>query len=97
MQIVELRAPLWMYTPKGKARALFLRDNGDEDNCEWGCVICDGAHTGEIWWVANPDVRMLKNWTLKRGDPARKVHQDTVTRDQSERPLNGHTNDMAAT
>jgi hypothetical protein len=32
----------------------------------WGCIINDGPHAGEIWWVENPHVRAVKNWTLER-------------------------------
>lgn len=74
--IKELRQPLWMETPKGRGQALFLRDPGHESDVEWCVAIYEGPHTGELWWTGNAHVRLLSNWTLRRGEPARPVSKE---------------------
>jgi hypothetical protein len=61
--IHELRAVLWLDTPKGLALAKFLVDRGIDSDNEWVCIINE---TGEIWSFDNSDVLVTKSYTLGR-------------------------------
>jgi len=59
--ITELRQPLPMSTPKGRARAYFVIDYGTEHNLIWVCFVCE---TGECWSFQNPEVSLEPNFTM---------------------------------
>ena len=48
---------------KGVGEALFIQDYSKEDHTIWGVALDD---SGEVWWVPNPDIRLLKNYTIGR-------------------------------
>jgi hypothetical protein len=50
-------------TDKGKGYAIGVIDYGQEHHLLWVVVLDSG---GEIWTVANPKVRVQKNWTMGR-------------------------------
>jgi hypothetical protein len=52
---------------KGKGLAVAVIDYGSEHNLIWVTAL---DANGEIWCAPNPEVRMLKNWTMgRRQDP----------------------------
>ena len=61
--IVQLNPALPVITPKGKALAHFLIDEGIEHNIKWVCFI---DSTGECWTYSNPMIRAQKNITHGR-------------------------------
>lgn len=61
--ILQLNPTLPLTTPKGKALAHFLIDNGDEHHLLWVCIQDE---TGEIWAWPNTDVRARDNPTMGR-------------------------------
>lgn len=63
MTILQLNPPLPIITPKGKALAHFLIDEGIEHHLKWVC-FCDV--TGECWTFSNPDIRAQSNITYGR-------------------------------
>lgn len=60
--ILEIKGLIWLYTPKGKAIAKFLVDNGTESDLQWVCF----QENGEVWTWSNWDVRIMDNITLGR-------------------------------
>lgn len=48
---------------KGSGEAIFLLDYGKEDHVLWAVAMDD---SGEVWWVPNPDIRLLKNYSIGR-------------------------------
>ena len=58
--LIELRQPLPLLTPKGKARAFFLIDYGTESNLLF-VTFLDGS--GECWCWQAKDVRLEANIT----------------------------------
>ena len=44
-----------------KAYAIGVIDYGQEHHLLWVCV-CD--KTGEVWTVANPQIKVRSNWTM---------------------------------
>ncbi len=48
---------------KGDGHAIGMIDYGQEHNLIWVTAL---DATGEIWCAPNPEVRMLKNWTIGR-------------------------------
>lgn len=65
--ILELINLLWVETPKGRGRALFLIDYGPESDLYW--VIA--GDNGECWTVENPEITIVDNWTLGRRNQQR--------------------------
>ena len=61
--ILQLNPPLPLKTPKGEGFAHFLIDYGPESDLYWTVLI---TQTGEIWTLANKEVRASKNITLGR-------------------------------
>ncbi len=61
--IIQLHCPLPLNTPKGKAWAHFIIDNGIESHLQWVCFQDD---TGECWTWENPEIRAQQNITLGR-------------------------------
>ncbi len=59
--VTELRQPLTLDTPKGKAVALFVIDYGSENHLLWVCFL---KESGECWTFANPEVRLEANETM---------------------------------
>lgn len=57
----ELRQPLSMISPKGRALAIAVIDYGFQSDLIWVCVQCD---TGELWCWGNRDVKMEANITM---------------------------------
>lgn len=66
MMIIELRQPLQMMTPKGRATAIYLRDYGPETDDVFTCIQHDEPHCGELWSWSNPEVRVVDNITMMR-------------------------------
>lgn len=64
--ILELAQLIWVTTPKGRARALFLIDYGPESDLQWVCAQA----TGEVWTWSNWDIRVADNITLGRENHA---------------------------
>lgn len=60
--ILELTNLLWLDTPKGRGRALFVIDYGPESDLYWVVAL----DSGQIWTVENSKVGMVENWTLGR-------------------------------
>ena len=50
-------------TDRGKGRAFAIIDYGEEDHLLFVVAMDE---TGEIWTVANPQVRIQPNWTMGR-------------------------------
>lgn len=50
---------------KGDGQAIGMIDYGPEHNLLWITAI---DATGEIWCAPNPEVRMLRNWSMGRGE-----------------------------
>lgn len=48
---------------KGTGEALFIQEISKEDNLIWIVAMDD---TGQCWQVPNPDIRLLKNYTIGR-------------------------------
>ena len=61
--ILQLKPPLPLKTPKGEGFAHFLIDYGPESDLYWTVFTTE---TGEIWTLANKEVRACKNITLGR-------------------------------
>lgn len=61
--IIQLNPPIPLMTPKGKAIAHFLIDQGIENDLQWVCFQDD---TGECWTWDNSTVRAQKNITQGR-------------------------------
>ncbi len=61
--IKQINPPLPVITPKGKALAHFLIDNGIEHNLQWVCFL---DNSGECWTYENPLIRAQKNVTQGR-------------------------------
>ena len=61
--ITQLNPPLPVITPKGKALAHFLIDEGTEHDLKW---VCFQDCTAECWTYPNPMVRAQKNITQGR-------------------------------
>jgi len=59
---VELRTALPVSVPKGNGFAFAVIDYGQEHHLLWVVIMDD---TGEIWTVANPDVRVRSNPTMR--------------------------------
>jgi hypothetical protein len=58
----ELRVHLPVSTPRGNGFAFAVIDYGQEHHLIWIVALDD---TGEIWAVANPDVRVRPNPTMR--------------------------------
>ena len=71
--IHELQKPLHMHTTRGDGIALFMIDNGWEDDLQWVVVL---SETGEIWSVPNWDVRLMANWSYNREKVERPEKRD---------------------
>lgn len=52
---------------RGDGLAIGVIDYGPEHNTLWVTAI---DATGEIWCAPNPQVRMQKNWSMQRPQPA---------------------------
>lgn len=61
--ILQLQPPIPITTPKGKALAHFLIDDGPESDLKWVCFLDDN---GECWTFSNRDIRAQKNITQGR-------------------------------
>lgn len=61
--ITQLNPPIPLSTPKGNGTAWLVIDYGTEHNLMWTVAIDE---TGEIWTFQNPEVRALKNITMRR-------------------------------
>lgn len=48
---------------KGSGEAIFILDYGKEDHVLWAVAM---DNSGEVWWVPNPDIRLLKNYSIGR-------------------------------
>lgn len=61
--ITELKTPLPLITPKGKAFCHFIIDYGIEHHLMFVCFI---DATGECWTFSNPEIRIQHNETVNR-------------------------------
>ena len=61
--ILELKQPLPLITPKGKAIAHFVIDYGIETDLFWVCFL---QSNGECWTFNNKSIKMEENYTLDR-------------------------------
>lgn len=61
--ILQLNPPIPVTTPKGKALAHLLIDEGTEFHLKWVCFL---DNNGECWTFQNPEVRAQKNITQGR-------------------------------
>lgn len=60
----QLNPPIPLHVlGKGDGHAVGLIDYGQEHNLIWVTAL---DANGEIWCAPNPEVRMLKNWTMGR-------------------------------
>ncbi|UIP08031.1 hypothetical protein LY632_06465 [Erythrobacter sp. SDW2] len=60
----QLNPPIPLHVlGKGDGQAIGMIDYGPEHNLLWITAI---DATGEIWCAPNPDVRMLRNWSMGR-------------------------------
>lgn len=48
---------------RGIGEAIFMLDYGKEDHVFWGVAL---DNSGEVWWVSNDKIRLLKNYTIGR-------------------------------
>ena len=64
--ILELQNQIPMDTPYGQAMAMFVIDQGNEQDLQWVTVITAGEHANEIWTWRNREVRMRANVTMGR-------------------------------
>jgi hypothetical protein len=60
--IHEIKQTIWLMTPKGLGRAMFLIDRGDEADLQW-VVFQDNK---QIWTWENADVMLPDNITMGR-------------------------------
>lgn len=63
MSFTQLNPSIPIWTKKGEGEAIAVIDYSKEDHLFW-VVIMD--NTGEIWTLANPEVRGVKNITIGR-------------------------------
>jgi hypothetical protein len=61
MIMMQLRPPVELDTPKGRAWAWVLTNWGIDHDLEWTCFVTE---TGQCWTFRNPEVRMAKNVTM---------------------------------
>ena len=61
--VIRIDPPIPLMTPKGRAIAHFLIDNGIENDLQWVCFQDD---TGECWTWENNQVRARVNITAGR-------------------------------
>lgn len=59
--LIQLSPLIPLETPKGKAKAHFLLDYGEEAHLLWVCFQDD---TGECWTWPNPQVRLQENISM---------------------------------
>lgn len=59
--LTELRTALPVSTPRGNGFAFAVIDYGQEHHLLWVVVI---DATGEIWTIANPEIRVRPNPTM---------------------------------
>jgi hypothetical protein len=78
--LLQLNPPIPLRTPRGEGLAVLVIDYGPDHDLWWTVILTKGAHAGEIWTYANPDVRGVENVTL--GRPAAPVPKD----DSNNRP-----------
>lgn len=73
----QLNPPIPLHVlDKGDGMAIGLIDYGSEHNLLWITAI---DATGEIWCAPNPQVRMLRNWSMGRGgSPAVAASKDRI-------------------
>ena len=66
--LTELRQPLPLDTPKGKANALYIIDYGSESNLLFVCFL---RASGQCWTFPAKDVRLETNVTggIRTGTP----------------------------
>ena len=61
--MIQLNPPIPLSTPKGNGWAFFLIDRSQEHDLEWVTFIDE---TGECWTFNNSQIRIQKNYTMKR-------------------------------
>ena len=61
--IIQLNPPIPLVTPRGKALAHFVIDEGIEHHLLWICFL---DNSGECWTWSNTDIRAQKNITAGR-------------------------------
>jgi hypothetical protein len=63
MSMIQLNPTIPLTTPKGRALAHFLIDNGDEHHLMW---VCFQDETGECWVWPNNQIKARDNPTMNR-------------------------------
>lgn len=61
--VIRINPPIPLMTPKGRALAHFIIDNGIENDLMWVCFQDD---TGECWTWENAQIRARVNHTAGR-------------------------------
>jgi hypothetical protein len=61
--MIQLNPPIPLITQKGNGWAFFLIDRSQEHDLEWVVFLDD---TGECWTFNNAQVKITKNYTMKR-------------------------------
>jgi hypothetical protein len=61
--MIQLNPPIPLSTPKGNGWAFFLIDRSQEHDLEWVTFLDE---TGECWTFNNSQIRIQKNYTMKR-------------------------------
>jgi len=61
--MIQLNPPIPLITSKGNGWAFFLIDRSQEHDLEWVVFLND---TGECWTFNNSQVKIQKNYTMKR-------------------------------
>lgn len=82
MTVTQLEPTIPLDTPRGRGRAFFLLDYGEEHHLLW-IVFLD--ETGECWTFANPDVRLSPNQTMGVRSMTRQANPTTIAA-ASEKP-----------
>jgi hypothetical protein len=61
--MIQLNPPIPLSTPKGNGWAFFPIDRSQEHDLEWVTFLDE---TGECWTFNNSEIRIQKNYTMKR-------------------------------
>ena len=64
--MIQLNPPIPLETSKGRGFAYFLMDYGKDYDVLWGVFIDKNK---ECWWVPNPEVRLIANWSFDHRTP----------------------------
>lgn len=65
MSILQLNPTIPMWTAKGVGYAIAMIDYSQEHSLLWVIALNE---TGEIWAMPNEDVRLVRNYSVGRGN-----------------------------